>query len=75
MSDKLEQHNTKIRDKWIARSLGISYPTLKKESFFVATDEENNQHVITFIPSTDIKLLQRCNRFDGTHVFQLKNSK
>lgn len=71
---RIEEHNTKIRDKWIARSLGISYENLLKESFFVATDKENNQHIITFIPSTNHKLLKRCKGYDGGNEFRLTNN-
>lgn len=73
MSQKLEKYNEKIRNKWIAKSLGIRYNTLMKERFFVATDKGNNQIVVTFIPSTDTQLMQRCNGYDGTNVFRILN--
>lgn len=73
-SDKLEQYNKEIRDKWIAKSLGLSFNTLRKEKFFVATDSISNQIVVTFIPSTDIRLMQRCRGYDGTNVFKLLNN-
>lgn len=74
MSENLEKNNKEVRDKWIAKSLGIHYNTLIKERFFVATDKDSVNLIATFAPSTDTKLLARCNGFDGTNVFRLPNN-
>ena len=73
-SDKLDEYNNEVRNKWIAKSLGISFNTLMKERFFVATDTGSNQIFVTFIPSTDTQLMQRCRGYDGTNVFRLLNN-
>jgi len=73
-SDKLDEYNNEVRNKWIAKSLAIRFNTLMKERFFVATDTVSNQIVVTFIPSTDIKLMRKFNDYDGTNVFRLSNN-
>ena len=71
MSKKLNNHIREIRDKCIAKSLGVSYYTLMKERFFVATDEQNKELVVTFILSTDPDFLKRCNGFENSNVFRI----
>ncbi len=73
MLTKVEEYNQLVRDKWIAKCLGISYRRLMNEKFFVASDENSKQLIVTFMPSTDLKLLQRCNNYDGTNIFRLAN--
>ena len=75
MTEKLDNHHREILDKCIAKSLGVSYHTLMKERFFVATDEQNNELVVTFITSTDPDFLKRCNRYDNSNVFRILLSK
>ena len=71
MSVKLDNHHREILDKCIAKSLGVSYHTLMRERFFVATDEQNNELVVTFIPSTDPDFLKRCKGYDNSTVFRI----
>lgn len=71
MYEKLDNHKREIIDKCIAKSLGISYHTLLKERFSVATDEQNQELVVTFIPSTDRDFLERCNGYDNGNVFRI----
>ena len=75
MSDRLETYNRKVRDNWIAKSLGISYNnnTPINQKFFVSADAKSKELVVTFIPATDRKLMRRCNGYDGTNVFRVAN--
>ncbi|MES2875824.1 MAG: hypothetical protein V4708_19020 [Bacteroidota bacterium] len=74
MYEKLDNHTREILDKCIAKSLGVSYHTLMKERFSVATDEQNNELVVTFIPSTDPDFLKSCNRSENSNVFRIQLS-
>ncbi len=71
MYDKLDNHIKEILDKCIAKSLGVSYHTLMKERFSVATDEQGKELIVTFIPYTDPDFLKRCNGFDNSNVFRI----
>lgn len=74
MYEELDNHTREILDKCIAKSLGVSYHTLMKERFTVATDEQNNELVVTFIPSTDPDFLKNCNGFENSNVFKIQLS-
>ncbi len=75
MSKKLDNHVREARDKLIAKSLGVSYYTLMNERFTVATDHQNKELVVTFIPSTNPDFLKRCNGFENSNVFRILLSK